>query len=110
MKLLFDQNLSFRLVPALSDLYPASRHIRDVDLTTATDEQVWKYAAQHGFTIISKDVEFHQRSLLFGAPPKVVWVGLGNCSTDSVGNLLRRHHPDLLAFEQSTTAAFLALR
>lgn len=40
----------------------------------SSDTEVWNYAAEHGCTIVSKDADFHQRSLLLGAPPKVVWI------------------------------------
>ncbi len=47
MMLLFDENLSYRLVVALSDIYPHSVHVRDVGLVGATDEAVWDYAIRH---------------------------------------------------------------
>lgn len=109
MKLLFDQNLSPRLVKALVDLYPGSIHVRDVGLHNASDETVWEYAARHGLTIVSKDADFHQRSFLFGPPPKVVWVRRGNCSTSDIEAILRAHHTDLQWFEQDEKGAFLAL-
>ena len=109
MKLLLDHNLSFRLVPALRDLYPGLIHVQKVGLQAANDEVVWDYARDNGFVIVSKDAEFHQRSLVLGAPPKFVWIRLGNCSTDDILALLQAHHPDLLAFEGTQDVAFLAL-
>lgn len=109
MKLLVDHNLSFRLVNALHDLYPGSIHVRDVGLREALDKAVWDYARRRGFVIVSKDVDFHQRSLVLGAPPKVVWVALGNCSTDDVVTLLRQRHHEVVVFGQDAEAAFLAL-
>ena len=109
MKLLFDQNLSSRLVVALTDFYPESRHVRDIGLQAAIDEEVWSYALRHGLTIVSKDIDFHQRSLLFGSPPQVIWIALGNCSTDEIATLLRSRHKDVLAFERNVEAAFLIL-
>jgi len=109
VKLLFDQNLSPRLVARLSDLYPQSTHVRDVGLERADDSAVWEHAAEHGFTIISKDADFHQRSLLYGHPPKVIWVRLGNCRTEDVEDLLRKRVADIRAFQDDAEAAFLAL-
>ncbi len=109
MKLLFDQNLSPRLVKALADIYPGSVHVRDVGLNNALDESVWDYAIRHGLTIISKDSDFHQRSFLFGHPPKVVWIRRGNCSTKEIEAILRAHHTDLQGFEQGKEGAFLTL-
>jgi predicted nuclease of predicted toxin-antitoxin system len=109
MKLLFDQNLSYRLVPALERLYPGSVHIRDVGLAMADDETVWNYAKQHGLVIVSKGMDFYHRSVLFGHPPKVVWIRLGNCTTAHIAALLRTRQTDLLAFDQEANASFLAL-
>ena len=109
MKLLLDHNLSPRIVSVLRDLYPDLVHVREVGLQAAADETVWNYARDHGFVIVSKDVDFHQRSLVLGAPPKFVWIRLGNCSTDDILGLLHRHHPKLLAFESDQDAAFLVL-
>lgn len=109
MKLLFDQNLSHRLVSLLRDIYPNCEHVRDVNLIAASDTLVWEYARTNGFMIISKDADFHQRSLLYGYPPKVVWVKLGNCSTKAVEALLRAHAVTIERFEADRAAAFLIL-
>ncbi|WP_238590347.1 DUF5615 family PIN-like protein [Nitrospira moscoviensis] len=69
--MLFDQNLSHRLVKALCHDYPGSEHVRNIGLGEAADEAVWRYAAENGFILISKDADFHQRSFLFGHPPEI---------------------------------------
>jgi predicted nuclease of predicted toxin-antitoxin system len=109
MKLLFDQNLSPRLVALLAVEFPGSQHVRDAGLAAAPDPAVWAYAAAQGLAIVSKDSDFQHRALLFGHPPKVVWVRLGNCSTAAVAALLRVRQADLLAFEADPTASLLAL-
>jgi predicted nuclease of predicted toxin-antitoxin system len=109
VKLLFDQNLSFKLVRRLADLYSDSAHVRDVGLASADDNVVWDYARAHGFVIVSKDSDFYQRSLVIGHPPKVVWIRRGNCSTTDIEEILRRHVGDVLAFERDPVAAFLIL-
>ena len=86
MKLLFDENLSHRLVGQLAAEFPGSTHVRDAGLAAAPDAEVWAYAAANGFVIVSKDTDFQQRALLYGHPPKVIWVRLGNCSTAAVLN------------------------
>ncbi len=109
MKLLFDQNLSHRLVAALREEYPESVHVRDIGLQDGSDEAVWAYAAEHGLVIASKDSDFHQRSFLFGHPPKVVWIRRGNCSTANIEAILRAHVGDLQVFEQDADGSFLIL-
>ena len=109
MRLLFDQNLSPRLLAILAALYGGSIHVRNEGLEAADDDTVWEYAASHGFAIVSKDADFHQRSFLLGAPPKVIWIQRGNCGTEEIAVLLRDRHADALAFGEDETASFLAL-
>lgn len=79
MKLLFDEHASARLAAALSDEYPASVQVRDIGLARATDAAIWVYAQDHGFTILSKDSDFHRENPLGAAPPKVIRIQRGNC-------------------------------
>lgn len=104
MRLLFDQNLSPRLLTILADLYSGSTHVRNEALEAADDDTVWEYAARHGFAIVSKDADFHQRSFLLGPPPKVIWIQRGNCATEEVAVLLREHHADVRAFEEDESS------
>lgn len=109
MRLLVDQNLSFRLVTLLGDQFPQSVHARSIGLARALDEEVWAIAKSQGLTIVTKDADFHQLSLVKGHPPKVIWVRLGNASTDMIAALLGRHLADIEAFAADPEAAFLAL-
>lgn len=109
MKFLFDQNLSFKLTHRLEDVFPNSVHVRDVGLKDADDAAVWEYAKANAFIIVSKDSDFHQRSFVLGAPPKVIWVRLGNCSTLGIERVLRKHIKTIQKFSQDNEATFLSL-
>jgi predicted nuclease of predicted toxin-antitoxin system len=109
VKLLLDQNLSPRLVDALSDICPEIEHVQEADLATADDDTIWAYARQHDLMIVSKDSDFHQRSLVFGAPPKVAWLRLGNCTTRDVERLLRSQRARLSSFYFAPEGSFLVL-
>ena len=109
MRLLFDQNLSPRLVRLLSDVYPECSHVQDLGMDTSSDTEVWGYAAEHGYTIVSKDSDFHQRSLLLGAPPRVIWIRQGNCSVTDSADLLRDRFIAVEHFHRREEKAFLAL-
>ena len=109
MKLLFDENLSYKLAELVSDIFPDSTHVRNVGLNSAEDPEVWKFAHDNRFVIVSKDSDMHDRSLLFGFPPKVIWIRLGNCSTRQVIELIRRERDTILNFVEDDTASFLAL-
>jgi predicted nuclease of predicted toxin-antitoxin system len=109
MRLLFDENLSFRLVHALAAEYPDSAHVRNAGLLGAEDKRIWTYAAEHGFLLTSKDTDFFQRSLVHGAPPKVIWLRLGNAPTQVVVELLRERRAIIERFCEDPVASFLAL-
>jgi predicted nuclease of predicted toxin-antitoxin system len=109
VKLLFDQNLSHKLVDLLVDLYPESVHVRQAGLRDADDSEIWAYAATNGFTIVTKDEDFNARSVVLGFPPRVVWIQTGNCATDRVHLLLRRNCEDIFAFGRGDEVGVLAL-
>jgi predicted nuclease of predicted toxin-antitoxin system len=98
VKLLFDENLAPRLATALSDLYPGSIHLRDCGLRGASDMEVWQYAKENSFVIVSKDSDFARRSFLAGSPPKVIWLRIGNCTTTRAEFVLRNMTERVHAF------------
>lgn len=109
MKLLLDQNLSPRLIAQLSDIYPNVHHVQNVGLAQASDDTVWQYAREENLIIVTKDVDFHERSVLLGAPPKVVWIRRGNCSTNIIEAILRKHQTDIETLFQTDNLTFLML-
>ena len=109
MKLLFDQNLSRRLVALLSVEYPGSRHVAELDLDTATDRAIWDYAGEHEFMIVSKDSDFRQLAFLLGPPPKAIWVRAGNVSTLDILGVLRQYREAVEKFAEAVDEALLVL-
>ena len=109
MRLLFDENLSARLVAALADAYPGSAHLAAAGLLGAADGAVWAHAAAGGYVLVTKDEDFQRLSVVQGPPPKVVWIRLGNCATADVARLLRLRAADVARFVADVDAAFLAL-
>jgi predicted nuclease of predicted toxin-antitoxin system len=89
VKLLFDENLSPRLPEVLAETYPGSLHVDVCGLGNADDSSIWQYAKDNGFTIVSKDSDFQERSVLHGQPPKFIWLRAGNCSAKEIEKLLR---------------------
>jgi predicted nuclease of predicted toxin-antitoxin system len=89
VKLLLDENLSPRLAEALADIYPGSNHVHQCGLGSSNDATIWDDAKTNGFVIVSKDSDFEERSVVFGCPPKVIWLRTSNCATGDVENLLR---------------------
>jgi predicted nuclease of predicted toxin-antitoxin system len=109
MKLLFDQNLSRKIVGQIEAAFPDSSHIASVLTETTSDRDIWFYAQEHGFAIVTKDDDFEQRSILLGHPPKVIWIRLGNCKTDQIVSLLINTRKTILAFGDDAEKSILPL-
>ncbi|MGH9255975.1 MAG: DUF5615 family PIN-like protein [Vicinamibacterales bacterium] len=109
MKLLFDANVSHRLVSALATEYPGSTHVRDVGLRSAEDAQIWHHARMHSFLIVSKDTDFRERSYVEGFPPKVIWLDVGNAGTAVIAALLRGERERIERFEALEETSVLIL-
>jgi len=104
MKLLFDENLSFKLCRRLSDLFPNSDQARLAGLAEADDRAIWDYSGAHGFVLVSLDADFAERAALLGPPPKVIWLRCGNQPTEIIESLFRAYADTIAAFEHDATA------
>lgn len=94
-RLLFDQNLSPKLLKRLANLYPNSDHLDLLGLGTADDTAVWDHAKRNSFVVVTKDADFADLSVLRGFPPKVVWIRRGNCSTSDIEEILRDYNAEI---------------
>jgi len=110
VKLLFDENLSPRLVGELSSHWPGSTHIELLGMRGASDEAIWTHARDSGLIIVSKDDDFRSLALVRGPPPKVIWLQVGNASTAAVANLLRANALLLKTFSLDPVEALLSLQ
>ncbi|MGD0829653.1 MAG: DUF5615 family PIN-like protein [Terracidiphilus sp.] len=110
MKLLVDENLPPRLVQELADLFPDSVHVNSIGFGRTPDGLIWDYAQMHGFVFLTKDKDFANLSLAQGAPPKVILLQTGNCSTDDVLSIVRRNAIRLADFDEDAQRALLILR
>lgn len=109
MKLLFDENLAPSLVSVLADLFPQSEHVARIGLGTAPDREVWEYAREHLYTLVSKDSDFHELSLLYGSPPKVIWIRRGNCTTRQIELILRNKLEDIRSLVDNPESTYLVI-
>lgn len=109
MKLLLDENLSDRIISEIIDLYPGSAHVKTLALTNTDDRVIWAYARANGFVIVSKDSDFHQRSLLHGHPPKFIYLRVGNCPTSKIVQILKDSFDTIVQFEGRESESILVL-
>jgi predicted nuclease of predicted toxin-antitoxin system len=109
MKLLLDENLSDRIINKIIDLYPDSQHVKTLGLLNTNDSLIWEFAKFNGFVIVSKDSDFHQRSLLYSYPPKFIYLRIGNSPTSKIVEILRNNFSIIVEFFNSEIESILVL-
>ena len=109
MKLLYDENLSPALVAQLADTHPHSAHVHDIGLGMADDLSVWRRAKDDGYCIVSKDSDYYDLSVMHGHPPKVIWLRLGNCSTETIFDCLRNNRATIEEFGADANESVLLI-
>jgi len=107
MKLLLDGNLSFRLVKLLNKSFPEIEHVYNLGLSKKTDIEIWDYATIHDYIIVTKDSDFYERSLLYGVPPKIIWLKTGNCNTEKIFEIINLNKKNIELFNDSSEACLI---
>jgi predicted nuclease of predicted toxin-antitoxin system len=91
MKLLLDQNISFRIISRIQDIFPGSKQVRELGLENSKDPAIWIFAKENGYYIVTFDGDFYDLGLIKGSSPKVIWLRLGNTSTQNIEKVLRKN-------------------
>lgn len=108
-RLLLDENLSEKLLAPIISLFPGSTHIRTLGQQGASDGAVWAIARDGGFMLVTRDEDFVGMSVLRGAPPKVVWLNVGNARNSAIAALLRTRADEIEQFLVHEDYTFLAI-
>jgi predicted nuclease of predicted toxin-antitoxin system len=98
MRFLFDQNISHRILQFLPVEYKDSTTAKQEGLINAPDRKVWEYAKDNDYVIVTHDSDFNDLSLLFGFPPKIIWIRTGNLSTRAILDILIDHSTEIEKF------------
>jgi predicted nuclease of predicted toxin-antitoxin system len=88
MKLLLDQNISFRVAKIISDRFQIVKQVRELGLENSTDFEIWEYSKSNAYTIVTFDSDFYDLSVFRGSPPKIIWLRIGNSSTENIAKVL----------------------
>lgn len=88
MKLLFDQNISHRITKLLGTDFPVCDQIRRLRLENRSDKDIWTFAGQNGYVIVTFDADFYEFSNLYGHPPKIIWLRFENNTTVGIAKTL----------------------
>jgi predicted nuclease of predicted toxin-antitoxin system len=98
MKLLFDQNSSYRITKKLQRYFSDCHHVSDCGLNDHEDSEIWQYAQDNNYAIVTFDSDYFDISLINGHPPKVIWIRTGNLSTNEIVQLLIENKETVSAF------------
>ena len=108
-KLLFDNNISHRVIPRIADIFPNANHVMLEHLDESSDEKVWWFARSNHYTIVTKDSDFNDLVIYKGIPPKVIWIKLGNCKVRDIENILRDNVEAIKDFLDEPNSAILEI-
>lgn len=109
MRLLLDENISWRCVKTISTLFEEVKHVKEISKTRMTDTDIWNYAEKHNFTILTNDADFSNLSILKGFPPKIIWLRFGNLPKDLFTNKILSKIDLINEFEKSDVSGVLEL-
>ena len=108
-KLLFDNNISHRVLARIEDIFPHSNHVMLESLDESSDEKVWFFARSNNYTIVTKDSDFNDLAIYKGTPPKIIWIKLGNCKVVEIENILRQNVDAIKIFLNESNSAILEI-
>lgn len=91
MKILLDQNISFRVIKGIQDLFPLARQVRELGIENYSDRKIWEFAMKEDYSIVTFDSDFYDLNLVLGTPPKIIWLRIGNATTDDIIQLFRQN-------------------
>jgi predicted nuclease of predicted toxin-antitoxin system len=109
VKLLFDENLSRKLIARLAELYPGSAHVAGFDLIERPDREIWDFAQAGDFIIVTADADFYELAAALGPPPKVIWLRRWTHPTRDAELVLRRDAMRITEFAADSTLGLLVL-
>jgi predicted nuclease of predicted toxin-antitoxin system len=109
MKLLFDNNISIRMTDRLMDIFPDASHVALIGLDRADDLTVWRYAYENNFCIVTKDSDFCDLCVIRGFPPQIIWLRIGNCTTQQIETLLRTQSASIYRFLNDPVLGIMVL-
>jgi predicted nuclease of predicted toxin-antitoxin system len=109
VRFLFDENLSTRLVSLLQRDYPGCSHVEGEGLRGTPDATIWAFARENGFVIVTKDGDFRHLAIFHGAPPRVIWMRVGNLGTGAIAARLRNERSAIDRFVADPESALLVI-
>lgn len=98
MKLLFDQNVSFRVVRSIEYLFPDSMQVKQAGLVDKSDIEIWQFAREKDLILVTFDSDFSDLSNIKGFPPKIIWLRFLDQRTSQVIKKITEKQMEIKAF------------
>ncbi len=98
MKLLLDQNISYRLVQKLEIIFPGTQHVSKLGLINKSDRDIWETAKRHDYIVVTFDSDFYDLSLTLGQPPKLIWIRSGNTTSRNLEEIFTNKLDQIITF------------
>jgi predicted nuclease of predicted toxin-antitoxin system len=109
VRLLIDACISPRVIGRIAPLFASCAHVFECGSISDDDRLIWEYAKSHGFAILTKDSDFMYMSDVFKAPPKVIWLRVGNAGTNAIADLISQRIAEFERFDANPEAALLII-
>jgi predicted nuclease of predicted toxin-antitoxin system len=109
MNLLFDQNISHRLIRLISDIFPEAKQVRELGIENYSDKKIWEFAKENNYIIVTFDSDFYNFSMVWGHPPKIVLLRTFNQTTSNIENLIRNYQKAINDFHLDHELACLEI-
>lgn len=108
MKLLFDQNISFRIISKIENYFPEAKQVRALGIENYSDLEIWKFAKENDYTIVTFDGDFYDISNFKGFPPKIIWLRFGNTKTEFIADIINSRNLIIKDFVSSVAYSEIA--
>ena len=109
MNLLFDQNISFKIIKRIENFLPNSKQVKSLKLENKSDKEIWEYAKKHKYVIVTFDSDFYDFSIIWGSPPKIIWLRTNDQRTETIVSLLKNHVLTINEFIENSEIACLEI-
>ena len=109
MKLLLDENISFRVLRSIIPVFPGSIHVSKEGSNVKEDQEIFDFAKGNEFTILTFDEDFYDLQLLKGHPPKIIWLRFGNSNNLKIVNKLIENQPTIVSFLSNPEVGILEI-
>jgi predicted nuclease of predicted toxin-antitoxin system len=97
LRFIIDENISWRLKKLLPhwEILPVNEIAQAARLS---DLSIWQFAKSNRYQILTFDEDFSELQNLYGFPPKIIWLRIGNTSTNHIASLLLKKEYELIDF------------